>query len=125
MVFLIGDKIKRTQSTIEAKHAQVQDNIGDSKHQSELLPSIEEVHEAKRDAVDDIKLFEQGPCGQQTARPSLCMDDKFISANVLLPVPRGEDVVRAKDFGRMHGRGSNQLGMRHSTPIMDTREYQI
>ncbi|KAI2491884.1 Reverse transcriptase (RNA-dependent DNA polymerase) [Fragilaria crotonensis] len=49
--------------------------------------------------------------------------DEYISASVLLP--RGEDVVRAKVIGRMHGRDGNPLGMRHSNPILDTREYQV
>jgi hypothetical protein len=49
--------------------------------------------------------------------------DKYISASVLLP--RGDDVVRAKVVGRKHGRDGNPLGMRHSNPILDTREYQL
>ncbi|KAI2490439.1 Reverse transcriptase (RNA-dependent DNA polymerase) [Fragilaria crotonensis] len=49
--------------------------------------------------------------------------DEYISASVLLP--RGEDVVRAKVIGRMHGRDGTPLGMRHSNPILDTREYQV
>jgi hypothetical protein len=49
--------------------------------------------------------------------------DEYISASVLLP--RGEDVVRAKVVGWTHGRDSNPLGVRHSNPILDTREYQV
>jgi hypothetical protein len=49
--------------------------------------------------------------------------DEYISASVLLP--RGEDVVRAKVVGRTHGRDGNPLGVRHSNPILDTREYQV
>jgi hypothetical protein len=40
-------------------------------------------------------------------------------------LPRGKDVLRAKVVGRMHGRDGNPLGMRHSNPILDTREYQV
>jgi hypothetical protein len=55
---------------IEAKEhfdEPVQDKIGDSKRQSEieedfdgLLPSIDEVHEAERDADNDIEPLEPG-----------------------------------------------------------------
>ena len=27
--------------------------------------------------------------------------------------------------GQMHGRDDNPLGMRHSNPVLDTRDYQV
>jgi hypothetical protein len=88
-----------------------------------LLPSIEEVQEAERDADDDIEPLE--PKSTRTDADDYMPEsmDEYISASVLLP--RGEDVVRAKVVGQMHGRDGNPLGMRHSNPILDTREYQV
>jgi hypothetical protein len=109
----------------------VQEKIGDNRRQSEvkedfegMFPSIEEVHEAERDADYDIELFE--PKASRADADNYTpesMDEYYISASVLLP--RGEDVVRAKVVGRKHGRDGNQLGMRHSNPILDTQEHQI
>jgi len=132
-VFLIGDESERAQHTIEAKQhfdEKVQDRIGDSKRQSEveedfdgLFPSIEEVQEAERDADDDIEPLEPESTKSDADDFTPESMDEYISASVLLP--RGEDVVRAKVVGRTHGRDGNPLGVRHSNPILDTREYQV
>ena len=132
-VFLIGDEVERARHTIEAKQhfdEKVQDKIGDSRRQSEveedfdgLFPSIEEVQEAEQDADDDIEPLESESTRSDADEFTPESMDEYISASVLLP--RGEDVVRAKVVGRMHGRDGNPLGMRHSNPILDTREYQV
>jgi hypothetical protein len=108
----------------------VQEKVGDIRRQSEveedfegLFPSIEEVHEAERDADDDIEPFKPEATRADADDYTPKSMDKYISASVLLP--RGKDVVRAKVVGRMHGRDGNPLGMRHSNPILDTREYQV
>jgi hypothetical protein len=121
------------QHRIEAKerfNEQVQDKIGNSKRQSEvddnfdgLFPSIEEVQETERDADDNLEPLEPESARKDADDYTPESMDKYISASVLLP--RGEDVVRAKVVGGMHGRDGNSLGMRHSNPILDTREYQV
>ncbi len=107
-VFLIGDEIERAQHTIEAEQhfdEKVQEKIGDSRRQSEieedfegLFPSIDEVHEAERDADDDIEPFEPEATRADADDFTPEAMDEYISASVLLP--RGDDVVRAKVVGR-------------------------
>ncbi len=108
----------------------MQDRIGDSKRQSEveedfngLFLSIEEVQEAERDADDDIEPLNSESTKSDADDFTPESMDEYISASLLLP--RGEDVVRAKVVGRTHGRDGNPLGVRHSNPILDTREYQV
>jgi hypothetical protein len=132
-VFLIGDEVEQAQRTIEAKQhfdQKVQEKIGDSRRQSEveedfegLFPSIEEVHEAERDADDGIEPFKPEATRADADDYTPESMDEYISASVLLP--RGEDVVRAKVVGRKHGRDGNPLRMRHLNPNLDTREYQV
>jgi hypothetical protein len=118
-VFQIGDKIEMTRHTIEAKQlVEVQEDF------EGLFPSPEEVQEAEWDADDDIEPFEteSTKADADDFTPPESMDES-ISASVLLP--HGDDAVRAKAVGRKHGRDGNPHGMRHSNPILDTREYQI
>ena len=130
-VFLIGDEIERTPHMTEAKlqfDDEVQSKIGDKRRQSEvdedfegLFPSLEEIREAEQDADDDI-----GPLGSDLREADEFTPeamDEYIAASVLLP--RGEDVVRAKVVGRKHGRDGNPVGVRHTNPVLDTREYQV
>jgi hypothetical protein len=49
--------------------------------------------------------------------------DEYITASVLLP--RGEYVVQAKVVGRKGTVTHWTCGVKHSNPILDTRDYQV
>jgi hypothetical protein len=49
--------------------------------------------------------------------------DKYLAAEVLLP--HGGELVRAKVTGRKRASDWTSIGVAHSNPILDTREYKV
>jgi hypothetical protein len=49
--------------------------------------------------------------------------DKYLAAEVRLP--HGRELVRAKVMGRKRAADGTPVGVAHSSPILDTREYEV
>jgi hypothetical protein len=49
--------------------------------------------------------------------------DKYFAAEVLLP--HGGELVLAKVTGRKRASDGTPIGVAHSNPILDTREYEV
>jgi len=122
----------RTKELVSSLQQSVESKIGDNKSDEEVL---DDIGIAMNLPVDVQGLFgdddddDEWALEKDLIRPATEDDytpeafDKYLSAEVLLP--RGGEMMKATILERTRGHDGLPVGVQHSNPILDTREYVV
>jgi hypothetical protein len=88
-----------------------------------LFGSSGDLYDGDLDPFDKIKAAEEVTLMLEADEWMPETFDKFLAAEVLLP--HGGELVRAKVTGRKRAADGTPVGVAHSNPILDTREYEV
>jgi hypothetical protein len=82
-----------------------------------------DLYDGDLDPFDDIEAAEEAALMPEADKWMPETFDKYLAADVLLP--HGGELVQAKVMGRKRAADGTPVGVTHSNPIMDTREYEV
>jgi hypothetical protein len=82
-----------------------------------------DLYDGDLDPFDEIEAAEEAALMPQADEWTPETFDKYLAAEVLLP--HGGELVRAKVMGRKRAADGTPVGVVHSNPILDTREYEV
>jgi hypothetical protein len=82
-----------------------------------------DLYDGDLDPFDEIKAAEEAALMPEADEWMPETFDKYLAAEVLLP--HGGELVRAKVMGRKRASDGTPVGVAHSNPILDTREYEV
>jgi hypothetical protein len=82
-----------------------------------------DLYDGDLDPFDEIEAAEEAALMPEADEWTPETFDKYLAAEVLLP--HGGELVRAKVTGRKRAADGTPVGVAHSNPILDTREYEV
>jgi hypothetical protein len=82
-----------------------------------------DLYDGDLDPFDEIEAAEEAALMLEADEWTPETFDKYLAAEVLLP--HGGELVRAKVTGRKRASDGTPVGVSHSNPILDTREYEV
>jgi hypothetical protein len=85
-----------------------------------LFGPFGDLYDGVLDPFDEIEAAEEMPEADEWTPETF---DKYLAAEVLLP--HGGELVRGKVTGRKRAADGTPIGVAHSNPILDTREYEV
>ena len=104
--------------------------MGHKVKENDLDPKLDPTNKVPTDLLIDDDCDNQYWCpveseGTQPEADSFTSDtlDQYLSAQVLVPV--AGELVRGKVIARKRDHNGNPIGVRHSNPILDTRQYEV
>jgi hypothetical protein len=82
-----------------------------------------DLYDGDLDPFDEIEAAEEAALMPEADEWTPETFDKYLVAEVLLP--HGGELVRAKVTGRKRAADGTPVGVAHTNPILDTREYKV
>jgi hypothetical protein len=82
-----------------------------------------DLYDGDLDPFDEIEAVEEAVLMPEADEWMLDTFNKYLAAEVLLP--HGGELVRAKVTGQKRAADGTPVGVAHSNPILDTREYEV
>ena len=108
----------------------IENKIEDKVKDNNLDPKLDSPSEVSTDLLIDDDCDNQDSCPIDSEETQLEADsftsntlDQYLSAQVLVPV--AGELVRGKVIAEKQDHNDNPIGVRHSNPILDTRQYEV